>query len=140
MVCASRKARCFPAINELNAGLVTFRDELLADSLALKRVELGIVTFGPVLCSGLPWAYGRALARAPCSDLGERWSRGRVDEAVAKPEPPMLLALSHPHDDLSIKVLGARIMVWPMDRPCRRRVLTDAGVDARVRVRLGLAT
>ncbi len=34
-------------INELNAGLVTFRDELLADSLALK-VELGIVTFGPV--------------------------------------------------------------------------------------------
>ncbi|TMW22700.1 VWA domain-containing protein [Escherichia coli] len=35
-------------INELNTGLVTFRDELLADSLALKRVELGIVTFGPV--------------------------------------------------------------------------------------------
>lgn len=35
-------------INELNAGLVTFRDELLADSLALKKVELGIVTFGPV--------------------------------------------------------------------------------------------
>ncbi|EOW5825053.1 VWA domain-containing protein [Escherichia coli H45] len=35
-------------INELNAGLVTFRDELLADPLALKRVELGIVTFGPV--------------------------------------------------------------------------------------------
>ena len=30
-------------INELNAGLVTFRDELLADPLALKRVELGIV-------------------------------------------------------------------------------------------------
>ncbi len=27
-------------INELNAGLVTFRDELLADPLALKRVEL----------------------------------------------------------------------------------------------------
>lgn len=35
-------------INELNAGLVTFRDELLADPLALKRVELGIVTFGPM--------------------------------------------------------------------------------------------
>ncbi|MFO6426702.1 vWA domain-containing protein [Escherichia coli] len=31
-------------INELNAGLVTFRDELLADPLALKRVELWIVT------------------------------------------------------------------------------------------------
>ena len=32
-------------INELNTGLVTFRDELLADPLALKRVELGIATF-----------------------------------------------------------------------------------------------
>jgi uncharacterized protein YegL len=35
-------------IAELNAGLVQFRDELLADSLAAKRVEIGIVTFGPV--------------------------------------------------------------------------------------------
>lgn len=36
------------AINELNLGVQTFRDELLADSLSAKRVELGIVTFGPV--------------------------------------------------------------------------------------------
>jgi len=36
------------AIAELNNGLVTFKDELAADSLAMKRVELGIVTFGPV--------------------------------------------------------------------------------------------
>ena len=35
-------------INELNSGLVTFKDELAADSLAMKRVEVGIVTFGPV--------------------------------------------------------------------------------------------
>ncbi len=35
-------------LNELNAGLTTFRDELSADALALKRVEVGIVTFGPV--------------------------------------------------------------------------------------------
>ncbi len=35
-------------LNELNAGLVTFRDELSADALAMKRVEVGIVTFGPV--------------------------------------------------------------------------------------------
>lgn len=34
-------------INELNAGLATFRDELAADSLAMKRVEVAIVTFGP---------------------------------------------------------------------------------------------
>ncbi len=35
-------------INELNAGLVTFRDELLADPLALKRVELDLRCFRPV--------------------------------------------------------------------------------------------
>jgi uncharacterized protein YegL len=35
-------------IAELNAGLATFKDELAADALAMKRVEVGIVTFGPV--------------------------------------------------------------------------------------------
>lgn len=35
-------------IQELNAGLIQFKDELVADSLAAKRVEVGIVTFGPV--------------------------------------------------------------------------------------------
>ena len=35
-------------IEELNAGLAAFRDELNADALAAKRVEVGIVTFGPV--------------------------------------------------------------------------------------------
>ncbi|PYE93030.1 uncharacterized protein YegL [Rhizobium sp. PP-F2F-G38] len=35
-------------IRELNEGLAQFRDELFADSLAAKRVEVGVVTFGPV--------------------------------------------------------------------------------------------
>jgi uncharacterized protein YegL len=35
-------------IRELNAGLVTFRDELAADDMAVKRIEVALVTFGPV--------------------------------------------------------------------------------------------
>lgn len=34
-------------IDELNRGLQSFRDELTADALAMKRVEVAIVTFGP---------------------------------------------------------------------------------------------
>ena len=49
----------------------------------------------------------------------------------------MLHALPRPHDDHSIEVLGAWIVVCPMERPRHLSVLTDAGVDARVRVCLG---
>lgn len=35
-------------IRALNDGLVAFKDELAADTLAMKRVEIAIVTFGPV--------------------------------------------------------------------------------------------
>lgn len=35
-------------IDELNAGLIHFKDELSADPLASKRVQIGVVTFGPV--------------------------------------------------------------------------------------------
>jgi uncharacterized protein YegL len=36
------------AINELNDGIRVFKDELAADAMASKRVEVGIVGFGPV--------------------------------------------------------------------------------------------
>jgi uncharacterized protein YegL len=35
-------------IKALNDGLVAFKDELAADALAMKRVEIAVVTFGPV--------------------------------------------------------------------------------------------
>ncbi len=35
-------------IAELNAGIQAFKDELIADEIAIKRVEVAVVTFGPV--------------------------------------------------------------------------------------------
>lgn len=35
-------------ISELNDGLATFKEEIMSDELSAKRVELSIVTFGPV--------------------------------------------------------------------------------------------
>jgi uncharacterized protein YegL len=35
-------------IDELNAGLSAFKQELMGDELAIKRVELALITFGPV--------------------------------------------------------------------------------------------
>lgn len=35
-------------ISELNAGLKVFQDDLRADALAMQRVEVGILTFGPI--------------------------------------------------------------------------------------------
>jgi uncharacterized protein YegL len=40
--------RSVKPIDELNAGLLAFRHELISDKLAVKRVELSLVTFGPV--------------------------------------------------------------------------------------------
>jgi uncharacterized protein YegL len=36
-------------ISELNAGLATFKDELSTDTLAMKRVEVAVVSFGPAV-------------------------------------------------------------------------------------------
>lgn len=35
-------------ISELNQGLQTFKQELMSDSMAMQRVEVGIISFGPV--------------------------------------------------------------------------------------------
>ncbi|MBO0800645.1 MAG: hypothetical protein J2P31_17640 [Blastocatellia bacterium] len=44
----SPAARSVRPIDELNTGLMAFRTALLTDGLAIKRVELSLITFGPV--------------------------------------------------------------------------------------------
>lgn len=57
-------------IAELNAGLTTFKDELAADALAMKRVEVGIVTFGPVQIA-LPFQGAAAFYPPPLAAQGD---------------------------------------------------------------------
>lgn len=67
-------------ITELNAGLLTFKDELASDSLAMKRVEVGIVTFGPVNVVNpfqtAPNFYPPTLAATGDTPMGAAISQG----------------------------------------------------------------
>ena len=67
-------------IDELNAGLTTFKDELAADTLAMKRVEIGIITFGPTQIA-LPFQsaaafYPPALTAQGDTPMGEAIRQG----------------------------------------------------------------
>jgi hypothetical protein len=46
--------------------------------------------------------------------------------------PPMPLASSDPHEDISVDVLDPRIIIWPMDLLGHGGVLTEADVDVGV--------
>jgi hypothetical protein len=49
----------------------------------------------------------------------------------------MLLVVSDPHYDVSIKGRRPQIKLWPMDLPCRPVVPNDVELDRWVGVRLG---
>src|SRR3954470_9296044 len=67
-------------INELNSGLQLFRDELFADSLAAKRVEVAIITFGPVKVemdfTGIQHFYAPTLSPAGDTPMGSAVEQG----------------------------------------------------------------
>ena len=97
------------------------------------------ITWSAFIWNHVESGHGRIVRVEPVlrANLGERGSTGRVDCAIASPEPAMLLASSHPHDHFSIKVMGARIILWAMDHPCHRCVSIEAAVDGLVAVRRG---
>ena len=77
-------------IAELNAGLTTFKEELATDTLAMQRVEVGIITFGPVRTE-LPFQsassfYPPALRSQGDTPMGEAIRQGLAMVRARKDE------------------------------------------------------
>jgi uncharacterized protein YegL len=69
-------------IETLNQGLVQFRDELAADTLASKRVEVAIVTFGPVSVE-LPFTGAATFYPPTLRAQGDTPMGAAISQAVA---------------------------------------------------------
>ncbi len=68
-------------IDELNAGLTIFKDELCADALAMKRVEVGIVTFGPTRVE-MPFTGAENFVSPRLSTQGDTPMGAAIHQAI----------------------------------------------------------
>jgi uncharacterized protein YegL len=69
-------------LDELNSGLATFRDELSTDDLAMKRVEVAIVTFGPVKVE-LPFTTASIFYPPALQSQGDTPTGAAINQALA---------------------------------------------------------
>jgi uncharacterized protein YegL len=69
-------------LDELNSGLATFRDELSTDDLAVKRVEVAIVTFGPVKVE-LPFTTASIFYPPALQSQGDTPTGAAINQALA---------------------------------------------------------
>jgi uncharacterized protein YegL len=70
------------AIAELNAGLTTYKDELAADSLASKRVEVAIVTFGGLVQTVCDFTTADSFQAPVLAASGDTPMGGAIREGV----------------------------------------------------------
>lgn len=78
-----------------------------------------------------PCSYRGVRLRPPCSDVGKSQA-GTVDDAVANPQPPVLLASSQGHDYVCINVMLTRVVIFPILLLTGLCVLNDAPAETRV--------
>lgn len=69
-------------ISELNGGLVTFKDELAADSLAAKRVEVAIVSFGESVQTACDFTTAAAFSPPTLSSSGNTPMGAAIHQAL----------------------------------------------------------
>jgi uncharacterized protein YegL len=69
-------------IAELNAGVTTYKDELSADSLASKRVEAAVVTFGGVVQTVCDFTTAEGFNPPALAASGNTPMGGAIREAV----------------------------------------------------------
>lgn len=69
-------------IAELNEGLATYKDELAADSLASKRVEVAVVTFGGIVQTACDFATADSFYPPNLTATGDTPMGAAVNQAV----------------------------------------------------------